>query len=150
MLRLQFIGNITKDAEVRVAGNAKVISFSVAVNEQWKDRNGEKQSKTTYIDCAKWVSADGSTALSQYLTKGKLVYVEGEPSVNAYANNQGEVVGRLNVKVADLQLLGGNGSRTEGETSAPAQQTRTTPNTVVASIPPPVNAAFASDEDLPF
>lgn len=146
MLKFQAIGNLTRDAEVRTAGNGKVISFSVAVNEQWKDRNGEKQSKTTYIDCAKWVSADGSTALSQYLTKGKLVYIEGEPSVNAYTNNQGEVVGRLNVKVADLQLLGGgNSSRTEGETSAPATSPRPTtpPNTVV-------QPSLTPDDDLPF
>ena len=146
MLKFQAIGNLTRDAEVRTAGNGKVISFSVAVNEQWKDRNGEKQSKTTYIDCAKWVSQDGSTALSQYLTKGKLVYIEGEPSVNAYTNNQGEAVGRLNIKVADLQLLGGNGGRTEGETSAPAASPRPTtpPNTA------PSQPALAPDDDLPF
>jgi len=75
MKKISIIGNVTKDAEVRAfEGGRSVINFDVAVNERFKDRNGQKQERTSYIRCAMWREV---TTIAQYITKGTKLYVEG-------------------------------------------------------------------------
>ena len=55
MKKIQIIGNITRDAEVKTfEGGRSVINFDVAVNEQYKSKDGEKVKKVSYIKCAVW------------------------------------------------------------------------------------------------
>ncbi len=46
-----FIGNLGHDPDVADAGSVRVANFSIAVNEQWKDRDGEKQERVEWIRC---------------------------------------------------------------------------------------------------
>lgn len=104
MKKIQIIGNVTKDAEVRAfEGGRSVINFDVAVNERFKDRNGQKQERTSYIRCAMWREV---TTIAQYITKGTKVYVEGSPDVEAYTNKEGKAVGSLKINVREMEFLG--------------------------------------------
>lgn len=116
MNKLIIIGNIGQDARLgQPAQNGSTpISFSVAVTE--KRANSEH---TEWFSCTKWVQSGGSTGISQYLTKGKKVAVEGKVSARAYTDRDGQVRASLEVNVQNIELLGG-GENTNAQ--APAQQ----------------------------
>src|SRR5574344_655583 len=69
-------GNLTRDPELKaLPSGIKVVSFSVATNRTWKDKNGIKQDSTTFHN----IVAFGKTAetIAQYLKKGRGIFVEG-------------------------------------------------------------------------
>ena len=105
MLKLQAIGRIGADAEVRKAGPRSVIDFRIATTERYKDRNGEKQERTTWVKCSLWRD-DDKTSLAQYLTKGTLIYVEGTPVVSAYLKD-GEARASQELTVLQFEFLAG-------------------------------------------
>lgn len=131
MKKIQIIGNVTKDAEVRsFEGGRSVINFDVAVNERFKDRNGQKQERTSYIRCAMWRDI---TTIAQYITKGTKVYVEGSPDVEAYTNKEGKAVGALKINVREMEFLGG--ARKESGSGSSSSEDILTPS---------------ANDDLPF
>ena len=69
-------GNLTRDPELKsLPSGIKVVSFGVATNRTWKDKNGAKQESVTFHN----VVAYGKTAevIAQYLKKGRSIFVEG-------------------------------------------------------------------------
>ena len=67
-------GRTVQDATVNVLKDERqVVNFSVAVNDYYKPRNGEKVKATTFFNCAFWKN----TKVAQYLKKGTLVEVSG-------------------------------------------------------------------------
>ena len=104
MKKISIIGNVTKDAEIRsFEGGRSVINIDVAVNERFKDKNGQKQERTSFIRCAMWREV---TTIAQYITKGTKLYVEGSPDADAYVNKEGKAVGNLKINVREIEFLG--------------------------------------------
>jgi single-strand DNA-binding protein len=106
MIKTSVIGNLGKDANVKEVNGKKVINFSVAHTEKFKNANGEDISKTTWVECAYW---NDKTAVVPYLKQGTLVYVEGMPEADAYLKD-GEAKATLRLRVGTVQLLGGSKS----------------------------------------
>jgi single-strand DNA-binding protein len=104
MIKTSVIGNLGKDANVKEVNGKKVINFSVAHTEKFKNANGEDISKTTWVECAYW---NDKTAVVPYLKQGTLVYVEGMPEADAYLKD-GEAKATLRLRVGTVQLLGGS------------------------------------------
>jgi len=134
-LRLEIIGNLGGDAVVRDAGGMKAIGFSVAHSEKWTDKNGNKQERTTWINCTYW-KQEGKTKIAEYLKKGTLVVVEGVPSVRGYKTNAGEIGASLELQVKDIRFLGGNNSQTT--------------NASVPGVDTPPVPSPGKEDDLPF
>ena len=87
MNKLILTGRLTKDPEVKAIGdNNMVAKFTIAVNRNYKDKDGNRPAD--FIPC----EAFGKTAefVSNYITKGRLVEVEGECRVDQYQNEAGE------------------------------------------------------------
>ena len=105
MFRLQLNGVLGTDAEVREVGKRKAINFSVAVNQDYKDSDGNKVEKTEWIKAVIWRSEKQSTKIAEYLKKGKKVYLEGEPSADAYIAKDGKAAGSINLNVKEVELL---------------------------------------------
>ena len=84
MIKLQVIGNLGKDCVVNTVNGKTVINFSVAHTEKFRDQQGNQKDKTIWVECAYWTDR---TAVSPYLTKGKTVYVEGQPEVRTYTTS---------------------------------------------------------------
>ncbi|MFT3981410.1 MAG: single-stranded DNA-binding protein [Ferruginibacter sp.] len=147
MIKLQIVGNLGKDCIVNEVNGKKVINFSVAHTERFKDVQGNQQERTTWVECAYWTDR---TAVADYLKKGKMVYAEGAPSADPYQNKEGQPAATLRMRVQTIQLLGGgseNGSNqgnvsSYGSTPAPAVRNQPAAP-AVASMPAP-------DDDLPF
>ncbi len=73
--KAMIIGNLTKDPEVRQAGNTNVANLDVATNERYKDSNGEWQDKAEYHKVVIWGNL--ADVCQKYLSKGSKVYLEG-------------------------------------------------------------------------
>lgn len=99
MLKMQVIGHLGKDAEVKEYNGKNVINFSVAHSE--KGRDG--QSKTTWVECSYWTD---KTGIVPYLKKGTQIYTEGMPEVRTYGKNDGTTGVSLTLRVGQVQLLG--------------------------------------------
>lgn len=94
-----FIGNITKDAEVKQSREGKQYAmFGIAVN----NKKGE-ENKPIYISCFHMGKFDG---IFPYLKKGAKIAVEGRISVSAYLDKNNQPQPSLNLLVSTLELCG--------------------------------------------
>jgi single-strand DNA-binding protein len=105
MNKIQIIGNITRDAVIRDTNGRKAINFSVAVNENYKDKDGNKVEKATFYNCTMWKDGTQSTAIATYLTKGVKVFVEGKPSAELYKTKENVSAIDLRITVSNIELL---------------------------------------------
>lgn len=83
-IRTQFVGNLTRDPELKTVGEHKVCSFSVAVNTGERKEDGTYD--TNYFNCSAW----GATAeyLMNKLQKGTQVDVVGDLKLRAYTSEK--------------------------------------------------------------
>ena len=102
MLRIEMIGNLTKDPESRIVktsgSDVTIVNFTVAASHGY----GEYK-HTEFIRVAAW-RGFGENCL-KYLRKGSKVYVAGTPSVNAYVNKDGNAVGNIELQLEEIEFL---------------------------------------------
>ena len=118
-----FIGRLGKDVETRYASSGDAIaSFSIAIGSQWKNKEGEKQESTEWVN----ISAFGKLAeiCSQYLVKGSQVFISGRIKTDKYTDKQG--VEKYSTKIiADrMQMLGGKSTGERSEPKEPSKKER--------------------------
>ena len=101
---MNIIGRVTADAQVRNVSNSKtVVNFSVAINDSYKNKAGERVEQTTFLDCAYWLSPK----VAQILTKGTLVELTGRVSARAWTGSDGQPHAGLNFNTSQIKLHGG-------------------------------------------
>lgn len=101
MLKVEFVGHIGADAEIKDFNGKRYIAFNVATSERFKDAQGNPVSRTTWVSCLK----PGEGSVVNYLKKGTLVYCRGNLSVRTYTGRNGVEAG-VNCTVYELELLG--------------------------------------------
>ena len=111
MIKMQVIGNLGKDCQVNTVNGANVINFTVAHTEKFKDKQGNMQDKTIWVDCNYWTD---KTGIAPYLLKGTQVYAEGSPDIRTYPKNDGTQGASLTLRVREVQLLGRKGDNSGG------------------------------------
>ncbi len=95
-------GRLTADATVSTTKDErKVVNFSVAVNETYKPKGGERVQVTTYCACSFW----RTEKVAAFLKKGTLLEVAGRVEVRAYVSKEGEAKTGLNCHVNDFKIL---------------------------------------------
>ncbi len=87
--RVQLIGNLGADPEIRNVNDARVANFSIATTDSWKDKNtGEKKERTEWHRVNVW--NDGLIGvIEQYVKKGSKIYVEGELQTRKWQDQEG-------------------------------------------------------------
>lgn len=105
MLKIILSGALGADAEVKEIGNSKLITFNIAVSQDYKDQQGNKVEKTEWVRANMWRAKEQSTKVADYLKKGSKVLIDGVPESEAYTSKEGEVKSYLSVKVKDLEFL---------------------------------------------
>ena len=143
MIKLQVIGNLGADCIQKDINGKTVINFNVAHLERYKDAQGNLKERTTWVNCAYWTD---KTAIVPYLTKGTTVYAEGYPEADAYTNKEGQAAATLRMRVANIQLLGGN---KDNNNQAAASNGANQGNVQNAGTPVAPIATSVTD-DLPF
>ncbi len=73
------VGRLGRDPETRYTGAGQAVAnFSLATDESYKDRNGERQKRTEWHKIVLW--GKQAEIAQQYLKKGSLIFVEGRPA----------------------------------------------------------------------
>lgn len=86
--RAEILGNLTRDPETRALPSGQsVVSFAVATNRRWKDKDGNTKEDTQYHEVTIW-GKQGELA-AQMLSKGKKVYVEGRLQTSSWEGSDG-------------------------------------------------------------
>ena len=137
--KIILVGNLGRDPELRYTpqGNA-VCSFSLATNEKRKDKSGEFQDVTTWFKVTLW--GKQAELASQYLTKGRPVYVEGRLRMEEWTDREGRQRQSLEVNGTDMQFIGNRGD----DTHHPPASSRSDDDA-------PAGAAdMTADDDIPF
>ena len=127
MNKVILIGRLTKDPELRYTGsNRAVTQITVAVNRTFTNQNGEREAD--FINVVIWDKQAENVA--KYLTKGRLVAVEGRIQTRNYDNNEGKKVYVTEVVALSVQFLDSKGSNTNvNNSSNPFDNMVDTPNT---------------------
>jgi len=100
---VQLIGNLGKDPEVKIYGDRKRATFTLATNESYKNDKGEKVQNTQWHNIVIWGSLAG--VAQKYLRKGQEVCLEGKLIQRSYeAGGQKKFITEITVN--DLLLLG--------------------------------------------
>ncbi len=127
MNKVILIGRLTKDPELRyTSSNRAVTQITVAVNRTFTNQNGEREAD--FINVVIWDKQAENVA--KYLTKGRLVAVEGRIQTRNYDNNEGKKVYVTEVVALSVQFLESKGSNTNvNNSSNPFDNMVDTPNT---------------------
>jgi len=112
--RCIFIGRVGRDPELRyTVDGTPVASFSLAVSESWKGKDGNKQERTEWVNCTAWRKL--AEIIGQYVKKGSLVYVEGKMQSREYDGKDGTTKKVTEIVLNDMKMLGG---KSEGGSSS--------------------------------
>jgi single-strand DNA-binding protein len=116
--KVMLIGNLGRDPEVRSTPSGQpVATFTLATNRRWKDKGGQRQEQTEWHNIVVW--GKQAEIASQYLTKGKQIYLEGRIQTRSWDDKQsGEKKYRTEIVCDNFQMLGQRGG--DFESAAPA------------------------------
>ncbi len=121
------IGNLTRDPESRsLPSGIKVVSFSLATNRVWKDKNGSRQEATDYHNVVTFGRQAENVA--QYMTKGSSMLVEGRMQTRSWDAPDGTKKYRTEIVAEKIQFgpkgganAGGSFNKSEAKASSPAE-----------------------------
>lgn len=102
MLKLNVIGHLGADVEIKDVNGKRFASFRVAHTDKYTTAGGETKETTTWVEC----TLPDDSKVIPYLKRGTLVYCEGMPSFRAFSSEKYRcyMVG-VSLRVTDVQLL---------------------------------------------
>ena len=146
------VGRLGRDPETRYTGAGQAVcNFSLATDETFKDRSGERQKRTEWHKIVVW--AKQAEIAQQYLKKGAQIYLEGSIRTSEWTDKEGQKKTSFEINASTFRMLGskqdagGSSYRSNtatassssdfgGGSSAPADHDQSGPE--------------VSDEDIPF
>ena len=130
------IGNLGRDPEVKYTqSGTAVANLSLATNEVWTDKAGQKQERTEWHRVVVW--GKQAQIVAEHLSKGKQVFVEGSLQTRSWDDREGNKRYTTEVRAVRVLMLGRpEGARPEPETTAAEGG---------AEMPPEMG-----DEEVPF
>ena len=145
------MGNLTRDVELKYTpSNQPVATFGLAMNRRYKTRDGENREETTFVDCEAW--ARTAEVMSEYLSKGRPVFIEGRLKLDQWQDKEGNNRSKLRVVVENFQFVdsrgGSGGGGGGGRASAP--EPVASANTPSAASPDSGQHQPVSEDDIPF
>ena len=102
------VGRLGRDPETRyTSGGQAVANFSVATDESYKDRNGERQKRTEWHKIVVW--GKQAEIAQQYLKKGAQIYLEGRIQSREWQDKEGQKRTSFEIVANSFRMLGGRG-----------------------------------------
>lgn len=161
------IGNLTRDVEMKtIASGQPVATFGVATGRQYTDKNGAKQEETEFHNVVAWGKL--AEICSQYIGKGRKVYVEGRLRTREWEGQDGikrqrtEIIAENVIMLDRAPATGGAQGQGGGSYARPAQPQNTAPKQApgmdlptisLDDAPSPKSPSFDDEiriEDIPF
>ena len=140
-------GNLTRDPELKsLPSGIKVVSFGLATNRTWKDKNGVKQESTTFHNIVSF--GKQAEIMAQYLKKGRGVFIEGRIETRSWDDkNDGSKKYRTEIIVDNFQF-GPGGERNEGGFQKKSEEAPAAKSPQMDTIEYPTEEI--NPEDIPF
>jgi single-strand DNA-binding protein len=152
------VGRLGRDPETRYTGGGQAVAnFSVATDESYKDKNGERQKRTEWHRITAWGKL--AEICRQYLKKGTMVYIEGRIQSREWQDKEGQKRTSFDIVANTMKMLssraegaaaGGGASRSGGDDmeshAAPADDSYGGGG----GSAPSAGGPEISDEDIPF
>jgi single-strand DNA-binding protein len=150
------VGRLGRDPETRFTGGGQAVAnFSVATDETFKDRNGERQKRTEWHKIVVW--GKQAEIAQQYLKKGSLIYIEGRIQSREWQDKEGQKRTSFEIVASNFRMLGGRSEGAAAGAGAGAGAShggRHSGDPDLEGGPTPDEAAGPgpeiSDEDIPF
>jgi len=111
------VGHLGRDPELRYTQSGQpVCNFTLATTEKWRDKSGEQQENTEWHKVVAW----GKTGelCAKYLSKGRMVYVEGRIQTREWENKDGQKQRTTEINATTVQFLSGGGGNQAGGSKA--------------------------------
>jgi single-strand DNA-binding protein len=145
--RVFLMGNLTRDVEIRhLPSNTAVAQFGLAVNERYKDRDGNWQERANFFDCEMFGAR--AEAFARFLHKGRPVFIEGRLRLDRWEDKStGQPRSKVKVIAENFEFVdsksdGGGGGGGGGGRPAQAGAPSGGGGQSYDEIPP--------DDDIPF
>jgi len=108
------VGHLGRDPEMRFTPDGTpVTTFNIATTRKWTNAEGQPQEKTTWFRVTVWRKL--AETCNQYLTKGRLVLVEGDIDLSTWSDKTtNEPRAMLELRARNVRFLGGRGEKVEG------------------------------------
>ncbi|MBX9577500.1 MAG: single-stranded DNA-binding protein [Chthoniobacterales bacterium] len=160
--KVQLIGNITRDPEVKYTPKGSAVTdLGLAINRFYTTETGEKREEVTFVDVTLW--GRQAEIAGEYCKKGRSIYVEGRLQLDSWEDKTtGQKRNKLRVVGDSMQLLGpkpggaagSSGSDEEGGSagySRPASHAPSGKFTGTRGAAPAAAAPHPEEEDdIPF
>jgi single-strand DNA-binding protein len=102
------VGRLGRDPETRYTGGGQAVAnFSVATDETYKDKAGERQKRTEWHKIVVW--GKQAEIAQQYLKKGSLVFIEGRIQSREWQDKEGQKRTSSEIVANNFRMLGGRG-----------------------------------------
>mgnify|MGYP006280474691 CR=1 FL=1 len=136
-------GNLVRDPDTRILENGThMAKMSIANNQRYRDRSGEWQEKTCYVNIVAWRKT--AELVSEYCRKGSPVLVEGELIYNSWEDRDGSRRSRLEINARRIQFLERRGQDSSYRDQGGKGQQESPDGDEDDS------ASIAPDDDIPF
>ena len=136
--KVQIIGNLGADPEMRFTANGRAVTtLRIAVNRSYTTQDGERHEETEWVRVVAWQKL--AELASQYLAKGRSVYVEGRLQTREWEDKEGQRRFTTEVVAQDIQFLDRRGGGDyDGDSGA------------ASASPAGGDAGSVDPDDLPF
>jgi len=107
------VGRLGRDPETRYTGGGQAVAnFSVATDETYKDKAGERQKRTEWHKIVVW--GKQAEIAQQYLKKGSLIFIEGRIQSREWQDKEGQKRTSFEIVATNFRMLGGRGDGAGG------------------------------------
>jgi len=128
--RVQLIGNLTRDPELRYTPQGSAVcTIGLATNRTWTTDNGEKHEETEFHRIIAWNKL--AELCSQYLVKGRKIYVEGRLSTRSWTGQDGAQKSITEIIIDDMIILDSKGAQAAG-----GEETKVSPSPAPKKVAP--------------
>jgi single-strand DNA-binding protein len=144
------VGRLGRDPETRyTSGGQAVCNFTLATDETYRDRAGERQKRTEWHRIVVW--GKQAEIAQQYLHKGSLIFVEGRIQTRQWDDREGQKRTTVEIVASNFRMLGSKsdaaGAGAGASAAANSGNADAEPHAPAAEDIP---TSDVSDEDIPF
>ena len=138
-------GNLVRDPDTRILENGTHLAkMSIANNQRYRDKNGEWQEKTCYVNIIAWRKT--AELVSEFCRKGSPVLIEGELVFNSWEDRDGNKRNQVEVNARRIQFLERRGQDSSSGNDSKESSSSVPDSNKHDSAPGPM----AQDDDIPF
>jgi single-strand DNA-binding protein len=143
------VGRLGRDPETRYTSSGQAVcNFSIATDETYKDRSGERQKRTEWHKIVMWGKL--AEIAQQYLKKGSQVYLEGRIQSRQWDDKEGQKRTSFEIVANTMKMLDSKSAGASAGVGIPGGRAAESDMSTAPPMDEPAGGPEISDEDIPF